>query len=188
MSLLKITVNKALAKIGYKITKADPPGFVDSRTWANQMLEQYQPLIKGDVLEVGCGTSSYIRERYRAQCTLTTFDQIKHKNVDVTGNLLTLSHHVSANYYDVVIANQTMEHVPQPFQVIAEIYKVLKPGGLFIAITPFMYGIHGEEYGDYWRITRQGWRVLLSAYSHIEDLAWLGTELYPHQYAVVAKK
>lgn len=184
----KIKINQALAKIGLKITKADPPGFVDSRTWSHQMLNQYSHFYTGKVLEVGCGTQSYLREHYKDRCELTTFDQFSHPNVDITGNLLTLSQHVPTEQYDVVVANQTMEHVPDPFQAVAEILKVLKPGGRFIAITPFNYGIHGEEYGDYWRITRQGWRKLLEHYTSVEDLRWLGSEEQPHQYAVVAKK
>ena len=188
MTSIKIAINKLLDKVGYKITKAESQGLVSSRAWINQKLEDYSPLIKGNVLDVGCGNITWVRDAYGAQCTMTSFDQTKHDNVDVVGDILTLSSHVPINNYDVVLAIEMMEHVSNPFHAVDEIYKVLKPGGLFISITPFMHEIHGEDYGDYWRITRQGWRKILSKFSAVEDISWLGSEYSPRQYAIVAKK
>jgi SAM-dependent methyltransferase len=39
-------------------------------------------------------------------------------------------------YFDLVMANQVLEHVTDPAAVIADIHRMLKPGGLFIAAFP----------------------------------------------------
>lgn len=39
-------------------------------------------------------------------------------------------------YFDVVIANNVLEHLDQPLAVFEEVARVLKPGGLFITKTP----------------------------------------------------
>lgn len=40
------------------------------------------------------------------------------------------------NSFDVVVANQVFEHVPDPEPALAEIARVLKPGGTFLALFP----------------------------------------------------
>jgi SAM-dependent methyltransferase len=41
--------------------------------------------------------------------------------------------------FDLVLANNVLEHLESPERVLAEVYRVLKPGGLFIAKTPNKY-------------------------------------------------
>lgn len=38
--------------------------------------------------------------------------------------------------YDLFFSNHVMEHVPSPSDAVATARKFLKPGGLFVAITP----------------------------------------------------
>lgn len=83
---------------------------------------------------------------------------------------------------------ETLEHVTDPQIAINEIYKSLKDGGTLLASTPFFYEIHGEEYGDYWRITRQGWQKLLKDFTSIK-ITHVGLhELKPHHYLIIARK
>ncbi|MEE9338411.1 MAG: class I SAM-dependent methyltransferase [Methylococcaceae bacterium] len=42
-------------------------------------------------------------------------------------------------YFDVVFADNVLEHLAQPKKVFDEIYRVLKPGGFFLGKTPNQY-------------------------------------------------
>jgi SAM-dependent methyltransferase len=39
-------------------------------------------------------------------------------------------------YFDLVMSNQVLEHVTDPERVIADVFRLLRPGGLFIAAFP----------------------------------------------------
>ena len=61
---------------------------------------------------------------------------------------------------DIVICNQLLEHVKNPFTVTREIYRTLKPGGFFLGSAPQSSPIHLEP-NDYWRFTEFGIKKLL---------------------------
>ena len=42
----------------------------------------------------------------------------------------------SDNTFDLVFADNVLEHLPDPLQVFSEVSRVLKPGGVFLAKTP----------------------------------------------------
>lgn len=51
-----------------------------------------------------------------------------------------------------VIGSDVLEHIYQPQALLADIRRVLKPGGVFLFNTPFLYWIH-EAPHDYYRYT-----------------------------------
>lgn len=61
--------------------------------------------------------------------------------------------------FDVVIADQVLEHVERPWLAAEEIRRVLDGGGLAIVATPFVYPIHKAPL-DCWRIAPDGYKVL----------------------------
>lgn len=56
---------------------------------------------------------------------------------------------------DHVLLMDVLEHIPEPDQCLAEIFRVLKPGGTLTVQVPFMYPIHDEPL-DFHRWTRSG--------------------------------
>ncbi|KLK93518.1 hypothetical protein AA309_08635 [Microvirga vignae] len=60
-----------------------------------------------------------------------------------------------------------LEHVLTPSDVVAEIYRVLSPGGLVYAETPFMQQVHEAAY-DFTRFTPSGHRWLFRRFEEIE--------------------
>ena len=62
--------------------------------------------------------------------------------------------------FALVISQETLEHVPDPWHATAEIHRVLRPGGTFYCQLPFVIGYHPGP-TDYWRFTREGIRELL---------------------------
>ena len=185
---IKLQINNLLARTGYKITKADPAETMTRRGWDNMMMEDHRSLVTGNVLDAGSGNSGWSKDMFGNQCSLITFDQFNDVNIDISGDLTKLSSYFTPEQFDVVICMEVMEHVAQPFKVIEEIRAVLKPGGILLATTPFEHGLHGEDYGDYFRYTRQGWQQLLLNFSEVKEIKWLGPEERPKQYFVYAVK
>lgn len=63
---------------------------------------------------------------------------------------------------DLVIMQEVLEHVGEFLDLVKEVRRVLKPGGLFYCQVPFQIGFHpGPK--DYWRFTRQGIEHIFSA-------------------------
>ncbi len=75
--------------------------------------------------------------------------------------------------FDLVIAQAVLEHVIDPKQCVAEIWRVLKPGGLIFADTPFMQQVHGGAY-DFTRFTHGGQRKLFARFTEIQSGASSG--------------
>ena len=74
----------------------------------------------------------------------------------------------SFNTFDCVIVQAVLEHVLEPHQCIAEIYRVLKPAGIVYGETPFMQQVHMQEY-DFTRFTHLGHRWLFKNFEEIES-------------------
>lgn len=73
------------------------------------------------------------------------------------------------NEFDTVLCVSVLEHLEDPRKAIAEMHRVLKPGGKIIISVPFLFPIHDAP-GDYWRFTKYGLRNLFSEGWNIEEL------------------
>jgi SAM-dependent methyltransferase len=70
--------------------------------------------------------------------------------------------------FDIVVIQAVLEHVLVPEKVVSEIYRVLKPGGIVYAETPFMQQVHEGPY-DFTRFTESGHRYLFRNYKLIRS-------------------
>ena len=61
--------------------------------------------------------------------------------------------------YDTVLATDVLEHLADPRVFMAEVSRILRPGGRLILGVPFLYWLHEEPY-DYHRFTRHALRAL----------------------------
>ena len=75
---------------------------------------------------------------------------------------------------DAVWVQAVLEHVADPIDVVAEITRVLRPGGLVFADTPFLWPVHERAY-DFTRWTPSGHRWLFRDY----DVLAAGTSSGP---------
>ena len=77
------------------------------------------------------------------------------------------------NVFDAVISEAVLEHVQEPLHVVAEMFRVLKPGGYVCAAVPFLQGYHASPH-DYQRWTATGFVTLFSQFCEIESGACAG--------------
>ena len=63
--------------------------------------------------------------------------------------------------YDTILCCEVLEHLPRPELALAELYRLLRPGGHLILSVPFLCRLH-EEPHDYFRFTEHGLAELLS--------------------------
>jgi len=79
--------------------------------------------------------------------------------------------------FDLVLSDQVLEHVGDPFRCATEARRVIRPGGLQVHTTCLLNPIHGSP-GDNWRFTPNGLRLLFSRESEIAVGGW-GNPLAP---------
>lgn len=91
--------------------------------------------------------------------------------------------------FDYVICTEVLEHVLQPFDAVAEIRRMLRPGGRLVLSTPFDFRIHGPL-PDCWRFTEHGLRALLADFRILEltGLDAPDRPLMPLHYTLVAER
>ncbi|NJK41751.1 MAG: methyltransferase domain-containing protein [Acaryochloridaceae cyanobacterium SU_2_1] len=70
--------------------------------------------------------------------------------------------------FDGVIIQAVLEHVVDPHRCVAEIHRVLKPGGIVYAETPFMQQVHMGRH-DFTRFTHLGHRRLFRNFDEVES-------------------
>jgi SAM-dependent methyltransferase/uncharacterized protein YbaR (Trm112 family) len=75
--------------------------------------------------------------------------------------------------FDGVIIQAVLEHVVEPTRCVAEMWRVLKPGGLVYAETPFMQQVHGGAH-DFLRFSHLGHRRLFRHFTEVESGAACG--------------
>jgi SAM-dependent methyltransferase len=121
--------------------------------------------LDGNVLDIGCG-----RMRYKK--TILSGGK-KYIGLDLEAGKF--SHTFKADvYWDGIqmpfednsvgsaILFEVLEHCKDPNIVVAEAFRVLKPGGTLLFSTPFLYQLHGIPF-DYQRFTPYGINNLLSS-------------------------
>jgi SAM-dependent methyltransferase len=101
-----------------------------------------EKFIHGDVLEIGCGDGYGTKILAPYAQKYTAIDKFKTENKynlkDVTFLQMEVPHlkGLNDNNFDVVISFQLIEHIDDDNKLIAEVFRVLKPGGKFICTTP----------------------------------------------------
>lgn len=112
------------------------------------------------ILNFGSG-----HERLFEQENFINFDIFPHNNAHVAGD----GHELPFlnDSIDVVWLCAVLEHIRQPFQVMQEVHRVLKPGGHVLISVPFIQEQHGFPH-DYFRYTTNGMRSVCHQFDEIE--------------------
>jgi SAM-dependent methyltransferase len=117
--------------------------------------------LTGKTLDVGCGSKPYERLCNPSEYVgmeLDTAENRKKKLADCfyDGHRFPFE----ANTFDSAIATQVFEHIFEPTEFLGEIYRILKPGGMLLMTTPFIWDEH-EQPMDFARYSSFGVRSLV---------------------------
>jgi SAM-dependent methyltransferase len=125
---------------------------------------------KGKVLDIGCGNKPY-EDIFTGKIeTYIGCDVIQSnkKKVDVICTATELL--FKDNYFETVFSTQVIEHVDDPFKMLAEAYRVLKTDGCLILSAPFCWELHEEPY-DFYRYSKHGLIAMLEKTGfHVESV------------------
>jgi SAM-dependent methyltransferase len=113
-----------------------------------------------DALEPGTRRAAEISGDSHAHRSWKEYTGLNYPDFDLCAPL------VDRGKFDVVICEQVLEHVPDPFGAAANLRELTPPGGHVIVSTPFLIKVHEFALfgmNDYWRFTPRGLRVLLES-------------------------
>ena len=131
------------------------PEFIDRRL--DEIVAGFEPYRRrGRLLDVGCGAGTFLRAAARAgweavgvEVSATAAEHNRAAGFEVFNGLLEDARYPEGRF-DVVIASEVLEHVPDPGEMLREILRVLRPGGLLWATTPHGRGLSGRALGLGW--------------------------------------
>lgn len=126
-------------------------------------------------------------KEYFVDCDYKTIDIDPEYNPDIVADVHNLP--IPENTADGVICKSVLEHVKNPFQVVDEIYRILKPGGKCFVSVPFLHAYHGSGdagYKDYWRFSEDAIKHIFGKFQNIEFCPEMGhfetmANLLPYQ-------
>jgi SAM-dependent methyltransferase len=61
-----------------------------------------------------------------------------------------------------------LEHVRYPQKVVAEIFRILKPGGIVYLNIPFVFAFHGDP-DDFYRFSYNGIKILCERFEEVDS-------------------
>lgn len=125
------------------------------------------------VLDAGAGRAPYAALFGHTRYESADLQTVDGANRDLTYHCDLAAIPVADGRFDRVLFNQVMEHVPDPAAVLAELFRVLKPGGRLLCTAPLSFEEHEQPY-DFYRYTQFGQRHLFSgAGFEVERIEWL---------------
>jgi ubiquinone/menaquinone biosynthesis C-methylase UbiE len=113
------------------------------------------------ILDIGSGGSSY--SNFFPHRLTVDIDPLRKPDIVADAHNLPFKD----GEFEMVLCTEVLEHVLDPKKVIAELNRVLVPGGILILTTRFMQVIHDAPH-DYWRFTKYGMQELFREWETIE--------------------
>ena len=138
----------------------DPVTYSVRRQRLDRDLEGAAGALRGRVLEIGCGRTGR-RGRFRPPTKGISqwiyLDRGLARSPSVCGDAVHLP--ILPVVFDAIVCLEVLEYVWTPASALAEIHRVLKPGGALVLSTPFLHRVDAAD--DYWRFTEPALRRLL---------------------------
>lgn len=118
----------------------------------------------GRTLDIGCGNAIY-GDLFPNRVTVDI-----ERRPGIAVDVIADAHNLSTfpeNTFDVVLCTEVLEHLHTPAKAIAEFERTLKPGGVLLLTTRFVFPLHDTPH-DYYRYTKYGLQYLLQNFENVE--------------------
>lgn len=131
----------------------------------------------GRLLDVGCGNGRYLRtmrslgwqvegvELNRQSAEFCRSTQLSVHNGDLA------SAQFPSASFDVITARHVIEHIPTPHEFMAELARLLKPGGRLVVETPNFSSLGWALFGTKWYATGIPYHLMLFSPGNLALLA-----------------
>lgn len=121
-------------------------------------LDEFRPLLRGRILNAGAGVRkvSHLIDGELINQDLT-WPGDDRTDIQIYSPLHIIP--VADNYFDAILCIAVLEHVENPEEVMAEMFRVLKRGGHLVLEVPFLQPEHKVP-TDFQRYTRDGLELL----------------------------
>jgi len=106
------------------------------------------------VVDIGAGSGQY--RKYLTHCEYISLDLKDACDIRGDAHRLPFTNDVA----DVVLCMEVLEHCVDPFTVMEELGRILKPSGVLLLSVPFLYPEHDTP-KDYWRFTWSSIPIIL---------------------------
>lgn len=108
---------------------------------------------RGDlIVDVGCGFQPY-RQFLQGYQNYVGIDQDGSRKPNIIASVKALP--LANSCVDAVLCTEVIEHIEDPGEVVGEIARLLRPGGLLMLTAPMSWSLHYEPF-DYFRFTCYG--------------------------------
>ena len=147
------------------------------RSWADlqlltciRFITAHRGLLNGKLLDVGCGQMPF-RHLLPPGAIYTGIDipaassfgmQKNSDIVEFDGTRIPFPD----NHFDAILCTEVIEHAIDPEALIAEMHRVLRPGGSLVLTVPFAARVHHIPY-DFHRFTRYRLAQMFAAFGHV---------------------
>lgn len=141
---------------------------INKKTFAHRLKKIEKKLgKKGKLLDVGCALGDCLmvaRDLGWEDCQGLELSEYassfaKKRGLNVSRGTL-FSKKFPKNYFDVVTMFDVIEHVDDPIKQLKEIYRILKPGGIVLLVTPDIGGFWSKLLGSNWYHYKPGEHLL----------------------------
>jgi SAM-dependent methyltransferase len=125
------------------------------RTAIFRSIKDALPALSGKLLDIGCGKmpyKSFILENSAVSnyVGLDIENSLVYDNTiqpDFTWNGIRMP--FGNESFDCAFGTEVLEHCPDPEIVLKEVYRILKPGGIFFFTVPFLWNLHEVPHDEY---------------------------------------
>ena len=144
------------AKVQEYLAPRCSPSTMDVYHWRSAILDELRralPRLRGTLLDVGCGLGPY-----RTLLTGPAGHVNRYIGLDLEQgryggrpDIVWKGEHIPLPdaAVDGVLLTEVLEHCAEPSRVLAEVFRVLRPGGTCFVSVPFLWPVHDPPYDEF---------------------------------------